>query len=197
MSIGLLVFLGLLVLTVGWAVVVYNGLIVMRNRYRNAFSQIDVQLKRRYDLIPNLVNATRAYLTHERETLEAVVAARRHAMSVEQAARQAPGSDAALAAMDSAETALTGSLGRLFALAESYPELKADETVARLSEELSSTENRIAFARQAYNDQIERYNSAVEALPAALIAGLTGFNRAAQLQSTQNAQERERIVATF
>ncbi len=194
MSIGLMIFLAILVLVVGWAVVIYNGLVVLRNRYRNAFAQIDVQLKRRYDLIPNLVNATKAYLAHERETLEAVVSARRAAMSAEQAARDAPGSAAALAAMSEAESTLTGSLVRLFAVVEAYPALKADQTVAQLTEELASTENRIAFARQAYNDQIQSYNTGVEVLPASLVAGLTGFRPAAQLQSTTSAHERERLV---
>lgn len=194
MSIGLMIFLAVLVLVVGWAVVIYNGLVVLRNRYRNAFAQIDVQLKRRYDLIPNLVNATKAYLTHERETLEAVVSARRAAMSAEQAARDAPGSATALAAMSQAESTLTGSLARLFAVVEAYPALKADQAVAQLTEELASTENRIAFARQAYNDQIQSYNTGVEVLPASLVAGLTGFRPAAPLQSTTSAHERERLV---
>ncbi len=197
MSIETIIFIslggGLLI----WAVVSYNTFVAARNRYENAFSQIDVQLKRRYDLIPNLVNATSASLRHERETLEAVVSARRQAMSAEQSAKRDPGSENALMALAAAESTLGSSLGRLMALVEDYPELQGDEAVNRLTEELSSTENRLAFARQAFNDQITSYNTAIETLPASLIAGVAGFRRAAQLNSTSRREEREPVAVAL
>ena len=197
MSIGLFIFLGAAALVLMWGVVVYNRFVTSRNRFQNAFSQIDVQLKRRYDLIPNLVNATRAYLTHERETLEAVVNARARAMQAEQAARENPADGGKLAAMDSAESALSGTLGKLFALSESYPALKADESVAALTEELTSTENRISFARQAFNDQVTSYNTAVESFPASIVAQVGGFRRSAQLAATSNDAERAPVMVNL
>ena len=140
------------VLLIAWVVSLYNRLVTLRNRYKNAFSQIDVQLKRRYDLIPNLVETAKGYMRHERETLEAVIAARNHAVSAEQAAAARPGDPAAMRQLQSAEAALTGALGRLFAVAEAYPDLKANQNMQHAEEELTSTENRVAFARQAYND---------------------------------------------
>ncbi len=197
MSIGTIVVLVLVGALLIWAVVTYNGFVSSRNRYQNAFSQIDVQLKRRYDLIPNLVNATQASLRHERETLEAVIAARRHAMSAEQSAKRNPGNGEALASLAAAESVLGSSLGRLMALVESYPELKADEAVARLTEELTSTENRISFARQAFNDQVTGYNTEIESVPAAFIAGAAGFKRASQLVATSRREEREPVAVAL
>jgi LemA protein len=190
-------FLAVLAALVVWAVMTYNRFVAARNRFRNAFAQIDVQLKRRYDLVPNLVNATRAYLTHERETLEAVIKARQLAMSAERAARARPGDAGALAALGAAEAALGGGLSRLIALAESYPELKADASVAGLIEELTSTENRIAFARQSYNDQVNTYNDEVQTFPAALVARMSGFEAAAQLRATNSEVEREPVAVAL
>ena len=191
---GVWVLVALVAAVLVWAMVVYNRFVALRNAFRNAFAQIDVQLKRRHDLVPNLVTATRAYLRHESETLEAVIRARSQAVTAEREASRNPGDAQAIGALMMAEEQLTGSLGRLFALAESYPALQADETVARLTEELSSTENRIAFARQHYNDQIASYNTAVESMPAAIVARATGFGVAAQLRATRNAQEQEAVA---
>ncbi len=171
-------------------VVTYNRLVRLRNAISNSFAQIDVQLKRRYDLIPNLVETARKYLQHERETLEAVTAARNQAYAAAGVARQAPTSAAPVAALGAAEGVLGGALGRLMAVVESYPELKADQTMRELSEELTSTENRVGFARQAYNDAVLDFNNGVGQFPANLIAGLFGFGQAAMLQSTQSAEER-------
>lgn len=157
---------------------IYNHLVTLRNRYRNAYAQIDVQLLRRHDLVPNLVETARTYLAHERATLEAVIAARTAAVAAGQQASARPGDAAALAAVGQAEAALGGALGRLLAVVEQYPDLKADATMARLSEELASTENRLAFARQAYNDAVMRYNTAIELFPNALVAGSMGFRAA-------------------
>ena len=163
-----------LVVLVGFFLI-YNHLVTLRNRVRNAFAQIDVQLLRRHDLVPNLVETARAYLQHERATLEAVIAARTAAVGASQRASAQPGDATALAALGQAETALGGALGRLLAVAEQYPDLKADATMARLSEELASTENRLAFARQAYNDAVMRYNTAIELFPNLLVAGRMDF----------------------
>jgi len=163
-------------------VVLYNGLVTARNRFQNAFSQIDVQLKRRYDLIPNLVETARGYMQHERETLEAVIAARSGASTARQRAASNPGEAGAMAGLASAEAGLTGALGRFFALSESYPQLKADTTMNNLMEELTSTENRISFARQAYNDSATDYNTRIEKVPANIIAGTFNFTRAALLE---------------
>lgn len=157
---------------------IYNTLITSRNRYRNAFSQIDVQLKRRNDLIPNLVETAKGYLKHERETLEAVVQARNlNATAVQQAA-QAPGERQAMASLNSAESQLSGALGRLFAVFESYPDLKANQNMLALQEELTSTENKIAFARQAYNDSVTSYNNARETFPNVILASMFNFQEA-------------------
>jgi len=156
----------------------YNSLVARRNRYRNAFAQIDVQLTRRHDLIPNLVDVARTYLTHERETLEAVTTARSAAVAgLRQAARD-PGNATAVRQLGSAEQDLSGALGRFLALGEAYPNLKADGTMMQLSEELTSTENKVAFARQAFNDAVMDYNTLRESIPANLIAGRYGFLRA-------------------
>ncbi|MCF4968979.1 LemA family protein [Nostoc sp. CMAA1605] len=153
----------------------YNDLVKLRNRYKNAYSQIDVQLQRRYDLIPNLVETAKGYMKHERETLEAVIAARNSAINASTRAAQNPGDPQAMQQLGSAETALTGALGRLMVISESYPELKADRTMSQLMEELSSTENRIAFARQAFNDAVTLYNTKSETFPSNLIANNFNF----------------------
>src|SRR5688572_6160180 len=142
-----------------WLIGIYNRLVSLRNRFKNAFSQIDVQLKRRYDLIPNLVETVKGYMKHERETLEAVISARNQARSVEQRAAGSPGDPTAMRELMAAEQALTGTLGKLFALSEAYPDLKANANMQQLQEELASTENRVAFARQAYNDAVMQYNT--------------------------------------
>ncbi len=180
-----------------WAVAVYNALVQRRNRIANAFGQIDVQLKRRHDLIPNLVEVARRYLAHEAATLEAVTRARGAAMGAAEAARQRPADAQAVTALAVAEQALGGSLGRLMVVAEAYPDLKADATMRSLSEELTSTENRVGFARQAYNDEVLAYNDAASQFPAVLVARLFGFSHAAMLQSTQSAAEREAPRVAF
>lgn len=158
-----------------WAVSAYNGLVTLRNRFKNAFSQIDVQLKRRYDLIPNLVEVAKGYLKHERETLEAVIAARNGAASAASRVAADPANPTAMKGLIAAETALTGTMGKFFALSESYPDLKANTSMLQLSEELSSTENKVAFARQAYNDAVMTYNTAREVFPSSIIAGFGQF----------------------
>src|SRR5262245_8222592 len=171
----LLILIVPLVLIVLFAIGAYNKLVTLRNRYKNAFSQIDVQLKRRYDLIPNLVETAKGYLKHERGTLEAVIAARNSAVAAGTKAAQNPGDPGAMKELGSAETALTASLGRLFAVAEAYPDLKANQTMSQLMEELTSTENKIAFSRQAYNDSVMAYNTQREVFPSSLIAGSFNF----------------------
>lgn len=187
---------GIAVLLVLWVIGQYNGLVRGRNAFRNAFAQIDVQLKRRYDLIPNLVETAKAYLKHERETLEAVIAARNQAAGACAAAAANPGSPGAMAALAQAESGLGGVLGRLFAVSEAYPELKANSTMMQLTEELTSTENRIAFARQAYNDSVMSYNNAREMFPANLVAGLFQFAAASLFEVTRE-QEREGVKVQF
>jgi LemA protein len=158
-----------------YVVSLYNNLVARRNRYRNAFAQIDVQLTRRHDLIPNLIEVVKTYLKHERETLEAVTKARSAAVAGRRAAARDPGNAAAVRQLGSAEKDLNGALGRLLALGEAYPNLKADTTMMQLSEELTSTENKVAFARQAFNDAVMDYNTLRESIPANLIAGRYGF----------------------
>jgi len=165
-----------------WGVGIYNGLVTARNAYKNAFAQIDVQLTRRHDLIPNLVETAKGYITHERETLEAVIAARNQAVGAQQRAAGSPGDAAAMQQLSGAENALTASLGRLFALSEAYPDLKANQNMMQLSEELASTENKVAFARQAFNDQVMNYNNRREVFPNTLLAGTFGFMPAALLE---------------
>jgi LemA protein len=191
-----LVLPGIVVGTALFLVGVYNRLIVLRNRYRNAFSQIDVQLKRRYDLIPNLVETAKAYLKHERETLEAVTRARNLAAGAAGRAAADPGGAAAMSGLATAEGALAGALGRLFALAESYPGLKANQTMGRLMEELASTENRVAFARQSFNDAVMRYNTAREVFPNSILAGMFDF-RPAGLFEIANPAEKEAVRVSF
>lgn len=167
----LLVFLAL----AAWMAGIYNTLVALRNRFKNAFAQIDVQLKRRYDLIPNLVETAKAYLKHERETLEAVIKARNVALAASQAAAANPADAAAMKGLVSAETGLTGALSRLLVVAEQYPDLKANQNMLQLTEELTSTENKIAFARQAYNDSVMSYNTSREIFPHVIFAGMFGF----------------------
>ena len=193
---GILIAVALIVLLIAWAMGLYNRLVTLRNRYKNAFSQIDVQLKRRYDLIPNLVETAKGYIRHERETLEAVVAARNRAVTAEQAAAARPGDPEAMRQLQSAEAGLTAGLGRLFAVAEAYPDLKANQTMQTLMEELTSTENRVAFARQAYNDGVTQYNTARETMPTALLAGAFGFQEA-HLWEIEAPQEREAVKVAF
>src|SRR5438128_7440321 len=191
------VFLGIVVIAAVWAIAIYNGLVTLRNRFKNAFAQIDVQLKRRYDLIPNLVESVKGYMQHERGTLDAVVQARGNAVSAAQRAAAAPGDPAAMQGLSQAEGALGGALGRLLAVFESYPDLKANQNVLGLQEELTSTENKIAFARQAYNDSVMEYNTRRESFPDNLLAGTFGFFAAELLQATESAGERRVPKVSF
>ena len=190
-------FLAALVLLALLVIGTYNALVAKRNRYKNAYAQIDVQLKRRYDLIPNLVETARGYMKHEREALEAVIKARNAAFGAAQAAAQNPGDPQAMQSLASAEGALGAGLGRLLALSESYPDLKANTTMRDLSEELTSTENKVAFARQAYNDAVTEYNNGREVFPAVLFAGAFGFGDAALLEATESAEERRAPKVSF
>jgi LemA protein len=193
MTVTTLVLIAVAALLVFWAVGAYNRLVRLKNTIANAFGQIDVQLKRRYDLIPNLVEAAKKYLQHERATLEAVTLARNQAKSASDVVRSKPANAAAVVALATAEQALEGSLGRFFALAEAYPELKADETIRELSEELTSTENKVAFSRQAYNDAVLDYNNAQGQFPAMLIASAFSFAPSAMLRATQSDAERDTV----
>jgi LemA protein len=179
------------VLVALWVMGAYNGLVALQNRYENAFSQIDVQLKRRWDLIPNLVEVAKGYMAHERGTLEAVIAARNQAATAGQQAAAHPGDPQAMRALAGAEGNLAGALGRLFALAESYPDLKANQNMLALQEELTSTENKIAFARQAFNDAVTSYNTQRESFPAMIVANVAGFGPAELLVAVETPAERE------
>ena len=190
------VILAIIVLLVVWAIGIYNALVTARNAYKNAFAQIDVQLTRRHDLVPNLVETAKGYLKHERETLEAVVRARNAAVTGLRAAAASPGDPAALQQLAGAENALSGALGRLFALAESYPDLKANQNMMQLSEELTSTENKVAFARQAFNDAVMSYNTTREVFPNNFVANAFGFG-AAQLLEIDSPQKREAPKVSF
>jgi len=174
----------------------YNNLVSLRNRFKNAYAQIDVQLKRRYDLIPNLVETAKGYLQHERATLDEVIASRNSAVSANAKAAQNPGDGAAIKQVTGAEAALTGSLGRLFAVVEAYPNLKANEEMIRLMEELTSTENKVAFARQAYNDSVMVYNTSRETFPSNLIANSFNFT-AAELFIVDKPEEKEAVKVSF
>jgi len=191
-AITLLVILGVVVVLGLWAASIYNQLVTLRARGKNAFAQIDVQLKRRHDLIPNLVETAKGYMAHERETLEAVINARNQAVSATGAAAANPGDMAAMGALAGAETMLTKSLGRLFALAEAYPDLKANQNMMALQEELTTTENKVAFARQAFNDAITAFNTYRDSFPTVLLAGPFGFHPASLLEF----EDREAIQAT-
>lgn len=192
----LLVLLGVAALILVWAVFIYNGLVSLRNRVKNAFSQIDVQLQRRYDLIPNLVETAKAYMAHERQTLEAVIAARNQAQTAAAKAEAAPTDARAIRELAGAEAALGGALGQFFALAEAYPDLKANQNMAQLQEELASTENRIAFARQAYNDSVMTYNNKRESFPDMVVANQFAFKEA-ELWEVQEPEARKAVQVKF
>ncbi|MDQ5981137.1 MAG: LemA protein [Verrucomicrobiota bacterium] len=193
----LLLVLGGGALLIGlWLIGAYNGLVTLRNRFKNAFAQIDVQLKRRYDLIPNLVETAKGYLKHERETLEAVIAARNTAYAASKAAAANPADAAAMKGLLGAESGLAGALSRLMVVSEAYPDLKANQNMMQLTEELTSTENKISFARQAYNDAVTGYNTTRERFPTNLIAGIFNFAEAALFQ-VDNAAEREAPKVKF
>lgn len=194
--VALLVGIVLLVILLAWVVGMYNSLVTLRNRFKNGFAQIDVQLKRRYDLIPNLVETAKGYMKFEKETLEAVIAARNQASSAATRAASNPADAAAIQSLGQAEGALAGSLGRLFALSEAYPDLKANQNMLQLQEELTSTENKVGFARQAYNDAVTAYNIRREVFPSSIIAGMFNFSEAALLQ-IENPVERDAPKVSF
>lgn len=193
---GLLIILAVIFVLAVFAVGIYNGLVTLRNRFKNAFAQIDVQLKRRYDLIPNLVETAKGYLKHERGTLEAVITARNAASTASTQAAANPGDPTAMKALMGAEATLTGTLGRLFALSEAYPDLKANTTMNNLMEELTSTENKVSFARQAYNDAVMTYNTRREVFPTNIVANMFNF-AAAQLFEIQKPEEKEPVKVQF
>lgn len=189
---SILILLALVVIVAVWVVGIYNALVTSRNAYKNAFAQIDVQLQRRFDLIPNLVETVKGYLTHERETLEAVVAARGAAVSGLAAAKANPGDPAAMEQLAASQGQLNGALGRLLAVSEAYPDLKANQNMMQLTEELTSTENKVAFARQAYNDSVMAYNNRREIFPSSVVAGMFDFAAAALLEiPAERAEMRE------
>jgi LemA protein len=196
MIIALIVLAAIVVFVIA-IVGIYNNLVALRNRYKNAYSQIDIQLKRRYDLIPNLVEVAKGYLQHERGTLEAVVKARTIAQTAGSAAAANPGDPSAMKQLAGAEAALGVTMGKFFALAESYPDLKANQTMMQLSEELTATENKVAFARQAYNDTVMIYNTAREKFPNTIIANSFGFLQASLLAVISEAKEREAPKVSF
>ncbi len=190
---GLAVFVGIVIL---YAIAVYNNLVTKRNRYKNGFSQIDVQLKRRHDLIPNLVETVKGYMAHERGTLEAVISARNAAVNVTSKVAANPGDPDSMKQLAVAEGQLMTGLGKLFALAEAYPDLKANQNMSNLQEELSSTENRVAFARQGFNDQVTDYNTYREGFPAVMLAGMFGFYPAS-LFELESPSDREAVQVKF
>ncbi|HEY0634548.1 MAG TPA: LemA family protein [Gammaproteobacteria bacterium] len=193
---GLLIFLGIFAVVVIYVIAIYNGLVALRNGFKNAFAQIDVQLQRRYDLIPNLVETAKGYMKHERETLEAVIQARNQAVSAARAVEADPTNAMAMRELGGAENALTGMLSRFLALAEAYPDLKANQNMAQLMEELSSTENKIAFARQAYNDAVMFYNNKRESFPSNVVAGAFSFSEA-QLLELEDKEARKAVKVSF
>jgi len=191
-----IIFFGLIAVAVFVVIGIYNGLVTARNGYKNAFAQIDVQLQRRYDLIPNLVETAKAYITHERETLEAVIAARGGALGALKAAQANPGDPAAMQQLSAADSSLSGALGRFQVTMEAYPDLKANQTMMQLSEELTSTENRVSFARQAFNDNVMAYNNKREVFPNNFIAGLFAFT-AAQMLEVEDPAARKAVKVQF
>jgi LemA protein len=184
----MLILIAILVALALWAVGIFNGLVTARNAFKNAFAQIDVQLQRRFDLIPNLVETAKGYIKHERETLEAVVTARGAAMAGLSAAKASPGDPAAMAELANSQGVLNGALGRLMAVAEAYPDLKANQNMMQLSEELTSTENKVAFARQAFNDSVMAYNNKREVFPSSIFAGMFNFAPATLLEIPADKQ---------
>ncbi len=193
---GFWIFIAVAVLLLVWIIGGYNALVALRNRFKNSYAQIDVQLNRRYDLIPNLVETAKAYMTHERDTLEAVIAARNQAITASKAAAAHPDDAAAVQGLVGAEGQLAGAMTKFFAVAESYPDLKANQTMMTVMEELTSTENKVAFARQAYNDAVMEYNTKREQFPTVLIANNFGF-QAAQLFEVENAEVRQSVRVKF
>lgn len=191
-----IIFFGLIAVAVFVVIGIYNGLVTARNGYKNAFAQIDVQLQRRYDLIPKLVETAKAYITHERETLEAVIAARGGALGALKAAQANPGDPAAMQKLSAADSSLSGALGRFQVTMEAYPDLKANQTMMQLSEELTSTENRVSFARQAFNDNVMVYNNKREVFPNNFIAGLFAFT-AAQMLEVEDPAARKAVKVQF
>jgi LemA protein len=195
---SILILLALVVIVAVWVVGIYNALVTSRNAYKNAFAQIDVQLQRRFDLIPNLVETVKGYLSHERETLEAVIAARGAAVSGLAAAKANPGDPAAMEQLAASQGQLNGALGRLHAVSEAYPDLKANQNMMQHTEELTSTENKVAFARQAYNDSVMAYNNRREIFPSSVVAGMFDFAAAALLAiPTDRAEMREAPKVQF
>lgn len=192
----LLTLLGIIAIILLYGVVIYNALVSYRNRFKNAFAQIDVQLQRRYDLIPNLVETTKGYIKHERETLEAVIQARNQAAAIESQVAKNPADPEAMKKLISAETTLTSSMGRFFALAENYPDLKANQTMQQLMEELTSTENKVGFARQAFNDAVMQYNTEREQFPKNIIAGMFHF-QAAEHYEIESAEAKKPVKVSF
>jgi LemA protein len=190
------ILLAVLVALALFVIAIYNRLVAARNRYKNAFAQIDVQLTRRYDLIPNLVEVAKKYMSHERETLEAVIKARNGAVNQLKAASSDPTDPGAVQRLNQAEQGLSGALGRLFALSENYPDLKANQNMMQLTEELTSTENKVAFARQSYNDSVMSYNILRESFPNNIVAGMFNFN-AAQLLEIEDPVKREAVKVDF
>jgi len=196
MGIGTIIFLVVIIGAIGYLIAIYNGLVRGRNQFKNAFAQIDVQLQRRYDLIPNLVETAKRYLQHERDTLEAVVQARNQAQTAARSAAAHPEDGGAIGALGAAEGVLTGALGRFFALAEAYPDLKANQTMQQLMEELSSTENKIAFSRQHFNDSVMAYNNQREQFPNNFVAGPFNFQEA-KLLEVEDAEARKAVKVKF
>ena len=194
---GTLLFFGVIAAVVIYIIAVYNRLIALKNRFKNGFAQIDVQLQRRHDLIPNLVETAKAYMSHEKETLTQVIEARNQAASAKQAAAAHPDDPSAVAQLGKAESMLSGSLANFFALSENYPDLKANETMSQLMEELTSTENRIGFARQAFNDAVMNFNTYREQFPQNFIGGLFGSFKEAQLLKIENEEARKAVKVGF
>ena len=196
MSTSAIVSLVIVVVIFVYLIAIYNKLVALKNRFANAFSQINVQLQRRYDLIPNLVETAKAYMQHEKETLSAVIEARNGAQAAAKAANAHPEDGSAVRALSGAESLLTGALGRFYAVAENYPDLKANQTMSQLMEELSSTENRIAFARQAYNDSVMEYNTYREQFPNSLVAGPANF-KPAELLELEDPEAKKAVKVSF
>ena len=194
---GTLIFIGVIVAVIIYIIAVYNRLIALKNRFKNGFAQIDVQLQRRHDLIPNLVETAKAYMSHEKDTLTQVIEARNQAVSAKKAAAEHPDDGGAVSNLGKAESLLSGSLANFFALSENYPDLKANDTMAQLIEELSSTENRIGFARQAFNDAVMNYNTYREQFPQNFIGGLFGSFKEAQLLKIETEEARKAVKVSF